>query len=376
MLSASVSENENGPWVTVVSKYGDEKMKLFADKFIYAVEPGIGVNETNQVFKCLNDADQQLEGLNRNGIGNYRHWERGALTAWEPYCEPWIWDYPHDEPINMESGLHPRMGVEYVWGTFYDDEYHQINETISAGMRLFTRLFDDNDMFADPAATNAWAYVGMKNRLYTRRRGGYFFASYGGKDLADGILGDNEYAMDLSRNSGTYDFILFENARIELTNNVENEDGMNLSGVATLCTLGWALTGTGPWAIAFGVSSAAFNLIDQADIDSVNARAESAVFIKFVHDEPAGYHTEYHGSPASVRHIEDGAKSPVDVTVGRDGVWVAGHAYSQFVDLESVSTAQTRSIYEIDVSSETIFKCIGANAQYDFDNMEIRIRCP
>ena len=128
----------------------EAQIDFFADDYIFAVEPGIGVNEYRHYEKSLNDPDQQgPEGLQRVGRGNYQHWERGNLTC---YCDSSSWAFPHDECIEMEDCPGGRVGMNYAWGMFGDDSYLQDAPAPGATqVRVFTRLFDDSDLIWDPA---------------------------------------------------------------------------------------------------------------------------------------------------------------------------------------------------------------------------------
>jgi hypothetical protein len=140
--------------------------------------------------------------------------------------------------------------------------------------------------------------------------------------------------------------------------------------------------GTGSWGVAFGVASAVFAILDSVDLDSgIDAVAQSSVYIRYVHDGQATppVHLEVPIGLGWVDHTADGARTPVSCTVGKDGTWVAGDAYTLFVDLESVCSAKTRFLDSIEVSSKTIVKCVGNQSisdEDDFNNMWVHVRCP
>jgi hypothetical protein len=361
--------------VTVESDLGDGALKVFCDDYILAVESGIGTSVSNEYTKNFDEGSQQAVQL--TGEKSWEHWEKhNSIGA---YCHESLWPTPHEEPENMESWPN-RYGMNmWRWGS---DVHTQLNENIANGMRLYTRLYDDDDFWEDPLPPYG---QGTKNRIYARRRGGYFCSSYGGKELATGILNSGEYAMDLTKNTGHFTWKLFPTGRIELENSCTNSGGLNLTGASALCTAAWAILApySTSWAIAFGTASAVFAYIDSLDFN-IDAYAESVVRIRYVVDR-----YPYDGSASA--HDETGERGdPItkqdtgtyqiakDITlVNYD--WVAGEAYTLFVELESCCSAKSLFWSALDVSSESIFRCTGdaqISAWDDFHSMYVSVRWP
>ena len=383
ILSAVVSEvkpsGEYGPPVTVTTALTDSnaRVRLLADDFIFAGEPGIGTNVFREYTKSFEDADQLPIQL--YGESDFQHCQlcdcpRMVNTGSGYYfysCS--LHDQCHSKPLPHSDDRVD--GFDELQGF---DDCTQDTLMASSGARLYTRLEGWSTDFSDSGHV-------FKNRIYGWRKGAYFCPSYGGKQLASGILNEGEYAMDLEKTSGNYDWELFKTGQYELTNNCSVSGGIGAGTCSALCSgvgAGCALlapVGT-PWAALFGLASAAFRLIYLADADGqsfdISDRAESVLYVRFTKTpfglEPMEFDL------GSDSQVSAGTRS-LNKPISRESLWVVGDAYEFFIELESVSSAQIKSVGSVDTSSFSLFRCTGndtISGADDWQTWYLRLRQP
>jgi hypothetical protein len=141
-------------------------------------------------------------------------------------------------------------------------------------IQIETRLEDHNDLGQEFGVGNGW-----KNRIYGTARGGYFYVSYGGRDVM--VLDPGEKAMDLNKTSGNFDLDMFSTGQARVQTEAAAVEGMNIAGgAANGFNLGWALYGaTNPWVgAAFGVAGTVASIISAVDQETgIDDRADGNV---------------------------------------------------------------------------------------------------
>jgi hypothetical protein len=349
--------------VTVESDLGDGPLKVFCDDYIFAVEPGIwGVGDGWNVYEDLTiSSPTQMDAVHRRSTGSYEHCERGCncLYCLNGRCHPDNYSYPHEAPEDLESWP-GRIGMWGLCGREFDD-YEWYNPPIgtdpASGMSAFTRLKDDNDLFKAPGEHNV-DDAGVKSRVYGKRYGVYFFVSYGGKELATGILNSGEYAMDLTKINAHFDWNLFETGKVEITNVQESSGGLGIGDVAGAIVEVCAVlsTSTG-WSVAFYALGATFQIIDEVDLNSgEESNAQGAVYVFFTHNTPGGGHNETKWDRE--QRDEDGTLSWTGLSCSNSGVGCTlGDQWLFWVELESVGYVKTQVIEGVEASCRTKFKC-------------------
>jgi hypothetical protein len=351
--------------VTVESDLGDAPIKFFTDPDLFAGEPGIGVQVYKTYSKSFEDSTQQAVGFSAPDA-NMVHY-KVSLGVPNTECQT--------------TSMHEHL----IWPpTAYDsfcecqrpffcgvDACKRLYDIENSSMWLYTRLWGGFDW---------WGGDGFKNRLCGLRRGGYWFASYGGKALDTGILNSGEYAMELSKNSGTYTWKMFETGQVSITNACSSGNGINLGACSAICAIGWAVMGTGPWAVAFGVASGVAALIEAVDTDTgIDYRAEGAVYIRYITDTFPSVHVEAESTAGSEAWSANGTFGISKPVVENNINWVAGDCYTLIVDLESASCAKTAGWSSYQINDYSVFGCAGnasISAGDDFGNWTLMVRCP
>jgi len=394
VLDVQVSLTEGGPQTTICSRQFSEsddeeaEMKLFADNFIFATEPGIGVNvDSDWYVKNFNDPDQSPIQLD-TPKGEYQHCVNPDNGPDSPYskCPP---------------GVHTCMDPDgtlpwYFQQAYYDEARTCENVTSGApptvcGKKLYTKL----GQFA--GAPWMYGHNVHKNRLYGWRKGGYFCPSYGGIELhvddpldpddEPSILALGEYAMDLDIVSGLYDWHLFETGYKSLKCEVRADNGINAAGCSTLFG-GAAVAMVWPvgtfWAAGdtvatvFGFVAAAFAGIDAVDNESgINDCAEAVFYSRHTRTPWQGTPTETH-SPGEDNRRVDGITANV-VLLTKTHNWGVGDTYQMFAEIESVCAMELTEWFPLnkDIHSETTFYCTGnseVTAAEDWNTWRIRVR--
>jgi len=368
VISVSCREaGSSGPYLTFKSSPFDAgaEMKFFCDDYIFAGEPGIdGVyNIYNKAFSDPEQAAVQFDTPDADMM----HYTVNLTT-------------PNTECLNTSMHEHstwPPNAYSSMAGLYYDF-FFPSPSSLARTYGIQTSLMWSYTQF--DGGFDWWDDEGFKNRLCGLRRGGTWFASYGGKALASGILDGGEYAMDLSQNSGSYTWKMFETGRVEITNVCSTGGGINLGGCSAICATGWAIMGTGPWAVAFGVASGVAALIEAVDTDTgIDYRAEGTVYVRYIVDTFPSYHTESEATGASVTWPTNGSYSISKPVVENNINWVAGDCYTLIVDLESASCARTDGWGTYKATNQTVFKCTGnegITAANDFNNWTLMVRRP
>jgi len=354
-----------GPAVWVDSSLNDEKMDIFVDKDIFAVEPGIpgihtaGAREYTNV--PINSGTQTA--VHKEGKKSMQHWEIVTPEVLPGTCCDTSEIHEHDY---CGYGVYPTYPPFYVdiyeipcW--FWNDCPQDIT-TSSSQMSLYTRLYSTGGVCGN----------GFKNRIYVRRRGGYSYMSYGGKALASGILDSGEYAMDLSKTSGNFDWEMFTTGKVRFTNKQDNSGGLNAGAVSGSFGIAAALAApiSIPWTVAFGTLSGIFGIIEAVDTDSgaIDKKAEGVLYRCLVRHR-LGF------DPVTEKDVllrdYDGSGSWIAADCSKVGKSInVGDQYTFFAEIESVCSAKTRSFFNVDVSQKTEYKC---NTSDDFNYMRILI---
>jgi len=371
VIWVSCSTDGVAPVVDIKSELTDPQCvpAMFFDPYIFAVEPGIpGVHPGGiRIYSGVSITSGTQAEVGESPRASYQHILRsGGLGA---YCDPSVWPVPHDEPEEMEDLPNARAGMNYMWGMYSD--IHEASVTPGA-MCISTRLYDDNDwLHTDPLPPFD---QGCKARVYGYRRGGYFCVSYGGRQLAAGILGTNppEYAMDLSKTSGNFDWQMFNSGHVDFTNVQNVSGGLNVTGAAS-SAFGIASLVTSeapPVSLVFGVIGEIFNLVDSADLDSpdTDRKAEGGLYRVLVRHRVAGdpiaetkepIHRDYSGTASVGANCNYNGKS-----------CNAGDQWTSYAEIESVVSAQSRAYNPVDVQQQTEYKC---DVSADFTTMTIQI---
>jgi len=367
----SCSTDGVAPVVDIKSELTDPQSApaMFFDPYIFAVEPGIpGVHPGGiRIYSGVSITSGTQAEVGESPRASYQHILRSSGLG--GYCDPSVWPVPHDEPEEMEDLPNGRAGMNYMWGMYNDT--HEASVTPGA-MCISTRLYDDSDwLHTDPLPPFD---QGCKARVYGYRRGGYFCVSYGGRQLAAGILGTNppEYAMDLSKTSGNFDWQMFNSAHVDFTNVQNVSGGLNVTGAAS-SAFGIASLVTSeapPVSLVFGVIGEIFNLVDSVDLDSpdTDRKAEGGLYRVLVRHRVAGdpiaetkepIHRDYSGTASVGANCNYNGKS-----------CNAGDQWTSYAEIESVVSAQSRPYNSVDVQQRTEYKC---DVSADFTTMTIQI---
>jgi len=307
--------------------------------------------------------------VHKPGQASYLHWETGYGTP--DWCLPERWPVPHEEPIEKEELFVGRAGMEWLWG-WGPDVYTATADVDYDRMEVMTRLYDDGDLLEDPLPP--W-YHGCKARVYGLRRGGYFFVSYGGRQLDDGILSNGEYAMDLTKTSVIYDWYLFPTGALRFTNIATSTHALGIEGALSLASGIVSLTlvpASMPASTAFAVMSVVFGIVDQVDYDTgaLDGRTEGCMYHVHLRYGPGQEMPALDDkwSYPHFGHVTDCPWIEKDIKVEERLAYV-GDQLVQFIELESDCSAKSYASDSHDVSQKTEFKC---SSSEDFNTMRVR----
>jgi len=398
VISISCREaGSGGSYLSLSSKASDNdaNVTFFADDSLLALDLPVetGVLNAYEVSKNFSDSPQAPVQLGRSG--KYEHWQRGSGTSldWPStyhFCTTTYWSYPHTEPTGATAEpivggvYYGNVGAYNILDTSVGDEHSQTATVSSTYMTAYTRLYDDADLLDHNVD------VGLKNMMGALRRGGNFCVSYGGKALASGILNSGEYAMDLAKTSGRFNWNLFDNCTCEVTN-ICTSSSLNLAGAgAAICggVAVWAVFTpySVPLVTIFGTASAVLAVVSSYTPTTgagVTNTAEGGIYAYLVldqypYDGVSPNHVTENISPTPDKEYNNGGP----FTIGPTSVEKASHdcdtgdVYTFFVEIESGSSIVTRDTLSREVKNETTFRCTGANAASDFAGWSAKIWRP
>lgn len=332
-----------GPSITLSSKaepYDDSassgpwnKIRLFAESAVFAAEPKVssgagtyyaGTGDYNDVpITSTTQAAVQFD----TGEGTNTH--LSASTYFPDSCTA---TFSHTCTTLPSGGC---CGLLYVYwpgtsitiwsptGTHNVVKYHAASDKMYANLEL-----SDSTMSAQD----------FKYKLtnYGCRRGGYFYASYGGVALDSGVhapLDSGEFAMDLTIVSGNYIWELFPDGKIQFhnTSRVNSSSGIAAS-VGTASTILWAATPPGPWDIAFATVSAVAALVAAEEGTVATGSAFGVASLYYAIDSDTG--TEYYHQEDE-KHKEDNGSILLSLETEKTDIWNVGHQYTLTVNLDA-----------------------------------------
>jgi len=409
VISVSCREaGSSGPYLTFKSSPFDAggKMKVFCDTHWLALEPGIDGAE-NVFTKSFDDSTQDAVQL--AGEGKYEHWQRGfgsdlddpfwPISDVYHFClqnppNEYGWTYPHDEPLGtlwapvIGGTSYGKVGMQTLFLAGKDARVRTSSDS-STDMGLFTRLFDDSDWGGAPNDNHD---VGIKNLYCGRRRGGTFFASYGGKALASGILSSSpaEYAMDMTQTTGKFQWWVFNTGYFTVANTCDNSGGMNIAAAGSgICGLaaGWAMffPASVPLSVSLGTAAGILGVVASFDTDTgIADKAEGVLLTHFVrasypYSGVIPYHMVTNIVTSQVINT-NGSTTVPDLNINIDTTdYQVGELLTAYAQIASGSSIVTRIFNPIDVKSDVSFGCVGGGGQtaaQDFGSWTVKMWVP
>jgi hypothetical protein len=323
----------------------EARPQVFVDPSILALDIG-PATQPNVVTVDMNEATQRA--VHKPGKKSYQHWQHVSNI------------FPHNQGVPHEDTSARLLSFAF-------DIDDQIITQTATQITLFTRLEDDVDVGAGSGRE------GYKNRIYGWRRGGYFYVSYGGKDIS--VLDPNERAMDLTKQSGNFDLNMFPTGMGRITNVLQQNGGFNTANaVPGAFAIASAIAQGGPWALVFGTAEGIFDIIASIDNNNITDTADGSIYRVLTRSRANGERiTEGRFFPP-FNHTANGSLGFLPLPLSFPGVSTnVGDQWAAFVELESACSAVSRipqPFLSIDVSNRVEFKVDNVD---DFNKFKVII---
>jgi len=325
-------DEDLGPLITLSSRaesYDDigiyNKVTIFADNDVFAAEPKVSMGGgayyagTGVYLDTpITTATQQPVTFNE-GVGLNTHISIGYHPAY-----PCQGAYPH---ISEESSSSECRGMNYLWGTGnYDNygTYNSANNKLTLNLRTYDAFWSGSIDCPTTKMTN-----------YGLRRGGYFYASYGGVALDTDypVLNSGEFAMDINMVQGNFYWQMFPTGKVQISvqSGASSSSGI-AQGISGATAIACAIAGSGPWAIAFGTVAGLFDLVEAIEGTVPTGSAFGVASINYAVDSDSGL--DFYDQVRE-QHLSFDGENTLSLSATHDGFWHVGSQYVLMVNLDA-----------------------------------------